>query len=66
MHPDSDCEGLNMVGKIRRLSNQPNWFHPKIHPESMGIVETSQRLYSVLELRHRLLGRWAVCRVEAH
>jgi hypothetical protein len=24
MHPDSDCGGLDMVGKIRRLSNQPN------------------------------------------
>jgi hypothetical protein len=47
MHPDSDCDGLDMVGKIRRLSNQPNWFHPKICPESMGIVETSQRLDSV-------------------
>jgi hypothetical protein len=46
-----------MVGKIRRLSNQPNWFHPKIRPESMGIVETSQRSDSVLVLRHRLLGR---------
>jgi hypothetical protein len=34
MHPDSDCDGLDMVGKIRRLSNQPNWFHPKIRPES--------------------------------
>jgi hypothetical protein len=30
MHPDSDCDVLDMVGKIRRLSNQPNWFHPKI------------------------------------
>ncbi|XP_010221635.1 PREDICTED: uncharacterized protein LOC104575983 [Tinamus guttatus] len=40
MHPDSDCDGLDMVGKIRRLSNQPNWFHPKIRPESTGIVET--------------------------
>jgi hypothetical protein len=29
MHPDSDCDELDMVGKIRRLSNQPNWFHPK-------------------------------------
>jgi hypothetical protein len=48
MHPDSDCDGLDMVGKIRRLSNQPNWFHPKIRPESMGIVETSQRSDSVL------------------
>jgi hypothetical protein len=57
MHPDSDCDGLDMVGKIRRLSNQPNWFHPKICPESMGIVETSQRSDSVLVLRHRLLGR---------
>jgi hypothetical protein len=46
-----------MVGKITRLSNQPNWFHTKIHPESMGIVETSQRSDSVLVLRHRLLGR---------
>jgi hypothetical protein len=36
-----------MVGKIRRLSNQPNWFHPKIHPESTGIIETSQRSDSV-------------------
>jgi hypothetical protein len=56
MHPDSDCNGLDMVGKIRRSSNQPNWFHPKIRPESTGIVETSQRSDSVLVLRHRLLG----------
>jgi hypothetical protein len=42
MHPDSDCDGLDMVGNIRRLSNQPNWFHPKIRPESTGIDETSQ------------------------
>jgi hypothetical protein len=40
MHPDSDCDGLDMVGKIKRLSNQPNWFHPKIHRESTEIVET--------------------------
>jgi hypothetical protein len=57
MHPDSDCDGLDMVGKITRLSNQLNWFHPKIHPESTVIVETSQRSDSVLVLRHRLLGR---------
>jgi hypothetical protein len=55
-----------MVGKIRRLSNQPNWFHPKIRPESTGIVETSQSSDSVLVLRHRLLGRWPVYRVGAH
>jgi hypothetical protein len=66
MHPDSDCDGLVMVGKIRRLYNQPNRLHPKTRPESMGIVETSQRSYSVLVLRHRLLGRWAVYRVGAH
>jgi hypothetical protein len=57
MHPDSDCNGLNMVGKIRRLSNQPNWFHLKIHPESTGIVEIIQCSDSVLVLQHRLLGR---------
>jgi hypothetical protein len=56
MHPDFDCDGLDMVGKIRRLSNQPNWFHLKTHPESTGIVETIQRSDSVLVLRHRLLG----------
>jgi hypothetical protein len=66
MHPDSDCDELDMVGKIRRLSNQPNLFHPKIRPESTGIVETSQCSDSVLVLRHRLLGHWAVYRVEAH
>jgi hypothetical protein len=66
MHPDSDCDGLDMVGKIRRLSNQPNWFHLKIRPESMEIVKTIQRSDSVLVLRHRLLGRWVVYRVEAH
>jgi hypothetical protein len=66
MHPDSDCDGLDMVGKIRILSNQPNWFQPKIHLESMGIDETSQRSDSVLVLRHRLLGRWPVYRVGAH
>jgi hypothetical protein len=43
MHPNSDCDGLDMVGKIRRLSNQPNWFHLKIHPGSTGIVEIIQR-----------------------
>jgi hypothetical protein len=57
MHPDSDCDGLVMVGKIRRLSNQPNWFHLKINPESIGIVETIQRSDSVLVLRYRLLDR---------
>jgi hypothetical protein len=66
MHPDSDCDRLDMVGKITRLSNQLNWFHPKIHLESTGIVETSQRSDSILVLRHRLLGRWAVYRVGAH
>jgi hypothetical protein len=66
MHPDSDCNRLDMVGKIRRLSNQPNWFHLKIRPESTVIVETIQRSDSVLVLRYRLLGRWAVYRVEAH
>jgi hypothetical protein len=66
MHPDSDCDGLDMVGNIRRLSNQPNWFHPKIRSESTGIVETSQSSDSVLVLRHHLLGRWAVYRVGAH
>jgi hypothetical protein len=66
MHPNSDCDGLDMVGKIKRLSNQPNWFHPKIYPESTGIVESIQRSDSVLVLRHRLLGRWSVYRVGAH
>jgi hypothetical protein len=66
MHPNSDCDELDMVGKIRRLSNQPNWFHPKIHPESTGIVKTIQHSDSVLVMRHRLLGRWAVYRVKAH
>jgi hypothetical protein len=66
MHPDSDCDELDMVGKIRRLSNQPNWFHLKIRPESIGIIETIQRSDSVLLLRHRLLCRWAVNHVEAH
>jgi hypothetical protein len=66
MHPDSNCNGLDMVGNIKRLSNQPNWFHPKIHPESTGIVESIQRSDSILVLRHRLLGRWAMYRVGAH
>jgi hypothetical protein len=66
MHLDSDCDRLDMVRKIKRLSNQPNWFHPKIHRESMGIVETIQRSNSILVLRHRLLGRWAVYRVGAY
>jgi hypothetical protein len=57
MHPDSDCSGLDMVGKIKILSNQPNWFHLKIHQESMGVIETIQRLDSVLVLQHCLLGR---------
>jgi hypothetical protein len=60
IHPDSDSDELDMVGKIRRLSNQPNWYHFKFHPESTGIVETSQRSDSVLVLRHRLLGRVCV------
>jgi hypothetical protein len=50
MHPDSDCDGLDMVEKIRRLSNQPNWFHLKIRPKSTEIVETIQRSDSVLVL----------------
>jgi hypothetical protein len=66
MHLDSDYDGLDMVGNIRRLSNQPNWFDPRIRPESTGIVEASQRSDSVLVLRHRLMGRWAVYRVGAH
>jgi hypothetical protein len=66
MHPDFDCDGLDMVGKIKRLSNQPNWFDLKIHPESTGIIETIQRSNSVLVVRHRLLGDWAVYRVGAH
>jgi hypothetical protein len=45
-----------MVEKVRRLSNQPNWSHLKIHPKSTGIFETSQRLDCILVLRHRLLG----------
>jgi hypothetical protein len=40
MHPDSDCDRIYMVRKIKRLSNEPNWSHHKIHKESMGIVET--------------------------
>jgi hypothetical protein len=66
MHPDSDCDILDIVRNIRRLSNQPNWFHLKIHLESTGIVETIQRSDYVLVLRHRLLGRWAVYCVDAH
>jgi hypothetical protein len=66
MHPDSDCDRLDMVGKIGRLSNQPNWFHPEIRLESTEIVETIQHSDYVLVLRHRLLGRWAVYRVGAH
>jgi hypothetical protein len=66
MHPDTDCDRLDMVGKKKGLSNQPNWFYPKIHLESTGIIETIQRSDSVLVLRHRLLGRWAVYRVRAH
>jgi hypothetical protein len=34
MHPD-----LDMVEKIRRSSNQPNWSHLKIHQESTGIIK---------------------------
>jgi hypothetical protein len=45
-----------MVGKIKRLSNQPNWSHLKIHPESTRIIETIQR-ESALVVRHRLLRR---------
>jgi hypothetical protein len=66
MHPNSDCDGLDMVGKITRLSNQPNWFHLKIRLESMEIIKTIQHSDSILVLRHRLLGHWAVYRVGAH
>jgi hypothetical protein len=66
MHPDSDCDEFDMVGKIMRLSNQPNWFHLKIRKESTGIVETIQCLDSILVLRHRLLGHWVVYHVGAH
>jgi hypothetical protein len=66
MHSNSDCDRLDMVGKINRLYNQPNWFHLKMHLESTGIVETIQHSDSVLMLRHRLLGRWAVYRVGGH
>jgi hypothetical protein len=66
MHLDSNCDELDMVGKIRRLYNQPSCFHPKIRPESTGIVETSQSSDSVLVLQHRLLGRWPVYHVGAH
>jgi hypothetical protein len=59
-------DAQDMVGKIRRLSNQANWFHPKIRPQSTGIVETSQSSDSILVLRHRLLGRWVMYRVGAH
>jgi hypothetical protein len=50
MHPNSDSDGIDMVRKIKILSNQPNWLHLKIHPESMGIVETIQDSDSVLVL----------------
>jgi hypothetical protein len=40
-YPNSDCDRLDIVGKIRRLSNQLRWSHLKIHLKSMGIVETS-------------------------
>jgi hypothetical protein len=66
MHPDSDCDELDMVGKIKRLSNQPSWFYLKMHPESTGIVETIKCSNFVLVLRHRLLGHWVVYRVGAH
>jgi hypothetical protein len=66
MHPDSDCDQLDMAGKIKILSNQHNWSHLKFHLESTGIVEKSQYSDSVLVLRHRLLGRWVVYRVGAH
>jgi hypothetical protein len=44
MHPDFDCDRLDMVGTIRRLSNQPNWSHHKIHSEATGIVENKSAL----------------------
>jgi hypothetical protein len=65
-HTDSDCNQLDMAGKIKILSNQPNWSHLKIHPVSTGIIETSQRSDYILVPRHRLLGRWAVYRVGDH
>jgi hypothetical protein len=49
-HPDSDCDILDMVGKIGRSYNQPNWSHLKTDLESMGIVEISQRSDYVLVL----------------
>jgi hypothetical protein len=41
MHPDSDCDGQDMVEKIKILSNQTNWSHLKIHQKSMEIIETN-------------------------
>jgi hypothetical protein len=61
-YPDSDGGGQDMDGKITRLSNQPNWSHLKIHPESTGIVKTI--LFWCCETV--LLGRWPVYRVETH
>jgi hypothetical protein len=63
IHPDSDSDELDMVGKIRRLSDQPNWYHFKFHPDSTGIVETSQRSDSVWCCD---TVYWVVCRVGAH
>jgi hypothetical protein len=45
MHPNSIWVGLDTVGKLRKAI-QHNWSRLKIHPESTGIVETSQRPHS--------------------
>jgi hypothetical protein len=66
MQLDSDCDGLDMVGNTRKLSNQPKWSHLKIHSESIGVIKISQSSDSDLVLRHRLLSRWAVFHVGAH
>jgi hypothetical protein len=61
MHSESDCDILDMVERIRRLSN-----HLTMHSKSMGIIETSQRLDFVLVLRQCLLDRWVVFHVGAY
>jgi hypothetical protein len=66
MHLYFDCDGLDMIGKTRILSNQPKFSYLKIYPESTGIAKTSQHSDSVLVLRHHLLGHWVVYRVGAH
>jgi hypothetical protein len=56
-HTDSDCNQLDMAGKIKILSNQPNWSHLKIHPVSTG---SSKQVSARIIFWYRDTVCWAV------